>query len=249
MVRARARPARRHPAAGLPLTSQVPPFDPACLAVRGRAGVHKAAWHSRPAGPGQAACPSSTAPPCPPPCPPQVRGELTGDVRKKVNTLVITDVHARDIVDTFVRDSIMDAREFAWESQLRFYWDKGRVSARWGEDGRGGRRPTWQRPSPARLRNASRQRSKPPGLASAPRWPRPGKGGQAAFTLLPCPPLTPPGRPDHPAVHRHVRLRLRVHGPQRQAGHHGADRPLLHDPHHRPHVPPGGGTRRPRRHR
>jgi hypothetical protein len=56
-----------------------------------------------------------------------VRGELGGEVRRKVNTLVITDVHARDIVDTFVRDSVMDAREFAWESQLRFYWDKDRV--------------------------------------------------------------------------------------------------------------------------
>ena len=35
---------------------------------------------------------------------------------------IIIDVHARDIVDKFVRDSILDAREFAWESQLRFYW-------------------------------------------------------------------------------------------------------------------------------
>jgi len=26
------------------------------------------------------------------------------------------DVHARDIVDGFVRDSILDAREFEWES-------------------------------------------------------------------------------------------------------------------------------------
>jgi dynein heavy chain len=34
------------------------------------------------------------------------------------------DVHARDIVDGFVRDSILDAREFEWESQLRFYWDR-----------------------------------------------------------------------------------------------------------------------------
>ena len=32
------------------------------------------------------------------------------------------DVHARDIVSSFVRDSILDAREFEWESQLRFYW-------------------------------------------------------------------------------------------------------------------------------
>jgi len=57
-----------------------------------------------------------------------VRGELTSEARRKVNTLVITDVHGRDIIDGFVRDSVMDAREFAWESQLRFYWDRGLVS-------------------------------------------------------------------------------------------------------------------------
>eukprot|EP00906_Rhabdomonas_costata_P000974 RCo001402 len=44
--------------------------------------------------------------------------------RKKVNTMIIIDVHARDIVDRFVRDSVMDPREFEWESQLRFYWDR-----------------------------------------------------------------------------------------------------------------------------
>jgi dynein heavy chain len=59
---------------------------------------------------------------------PQVRSDLNNDTRRKVNTLIITDVHARDIIDKFVRDSIMDAREFAWESQLRFYWDKSLVS-------------------------------------------------------------------------------------------------------------------------
>jgi dynein heavy chain len=59
----------------------------------------------------------------------QVRGDLSSDARKKVNTLIITDVHGRDIIDTFVRDSIMDAREFAWESQLRFYWDRDLVSS------------------------------------------------------------------------------------------------------------------------
>ena len=36
--------------------------------------------------------------------------------------LIIVDVHARDIVDRFVKDSILDAREFEWESQLKFYW-------------------------------------------------------------------------------------------------------------------------------
>ena len=60
----------------------------------------------------------------PPPVAAQVRSDLNNEVRKKVNTLIIIDVHARDIIDAFVRDSVMDAREFAWESQLRFYWDR-----------------------------------------------------------------------------------------------------------------------------
>lgn len=51
-----------------------------------------------------------------------IRGDIDKLNRSKINTLIITDVHARDIVDTFVRDSILDEREFEWESQLRFYW-------------------------------------------------------------------------------------------------------------------------------
>eukprot|EP01059_Diplonema_ambulator_P016442 TRINITY_DN279_c0_g1_i2.p1 TRINITY_DN279_c0_g1~~TRINITY_DN279_c0_g1_i2.p1 ORF type:complete len:4165 (+),score=1710.28 TRINITY_DN279_c0_g1_i2:209-12703(+) len=50
--------------------------------------------------------------------------QLTSVQRKKINTLIIVDVHGRDIVDRFVRDAILDARDFAWESQLRFYWKK-----------------------------------------------------------------------------------------------------------------------------
>jgi dynein heavy chain len=52
------------------------------------------------------------------------RAEISNQMRKKINTLIIIDVHAKDIIDRFVRDSILDAREFAWESQLRFYWDR-----------------------------------------------------------------------------------------------------------------------------
>ena len=37
--------------------------------------------------------------------------------------MIILDVHARDIVERFVRDSVLSEKEFAWESQLRFYWD------------------------------------------------------------------------------------------------------------------------------
>ncbi|XP_064619187.1 dynein axonemal heavy chain 10-like isoform X2 [Lineus longissimus] len=54
----------------------------------------------------------------------QIRSPLSKNDRKKFNTVLIIDVHARDIIDGFVRDSIMDAREFEWESQLRFYWEK-----------------------------------------------------------------------------------------------------------------------------
>ncbi|KAL0279459.1 UNVERIFIED_CONTAM: hypothetical protein PYX00_001007 [Menopon gallinae] len=54
----------------------------------------------------------------------RVRGELTKNDRKKFNTVLIIDVHARDIIDDFVRDNITEAHEFEWESQLRFYWIK-----------------------------------------------------------------------------------------------------------------------------
>jgi dynein heavy chain len=53
-----------------------------------------------------------------------VRRKISSQTRKKVNTLLIVDVHGRDIVDAFVRDSILNAKEFDWESQLRYYWDK-----------------------------------------------------------------------------------------------------------------------------
>ncbi|KAI8922930.1 hypothetical protein BC831DRAFT_55734 [Entophlyctis helioformis] len=53
-----------------------------------------------------------------------VRSDLSPNDRKKINSQIIVDVHARDIVERFVRDSIMDENEFEWESQLRFYWDR-----------------------------------------------------------------------------------------------------------------------------
>lgn len=45
---------------------------------------------------------------------------LTNNDRKKLDTVLTIDVHIRDIIDGFVRDSIMDAMEFEWESQLRY---------------------------------------------------------------------------------------------------------------------------------
>lgn len=54
----------------------------------------------------------------------EMDNDIDRQYRKKINTLIIVDVHGRDIVDRFVRDSVMDAREFDWESQLRFYWTR-----------------------------------------------------------------------------------------------------------------------------
>ena len=42
-----------------------------------------------------------------------VRTPGTKQQTKRINTLIIIDVHARDIIDTFVRDSVLDEREFA----------------------------------------------------------------------------------------------------------------------------------------
>jgi dynein heavy chain len=39
-----------------------------------------------------------------------VRTDLNGQDRKKINSLIIIDVHARDIVDRFVKDSILDKK-------------------------------------------------------------------------------------------------------------------------------------------
>ncbi|XP_012518857.1 PREDICTED: dynein heavy chain 10, axonemal [Propithecus coquereli] len=54
----------------------------------------------------------------------RITTRLSKNDRKKYNTVLIIDVHARDIVDSFIRGSILEAREFEWESQLRFYWDR-----------------------------------------------------------------------------------------------------------------------------
>lgn len=49
----------------------------------------------------------------------KVREKLTPNDRLKFKTIATIDVHARDIIETFVRDSVLDAQEFSWESQLR----------------------------------------------------------------------------------------------------------------------------------
>lgn len=54
----------------------------------------------------------------------KVRSELSNNDRLKFKTIATIDVHARDIIEAFVRNSVLDAQDFGWESQLRFYWVK-----------------------------------------------------------------------------------------------------------------------------
>ncbi|VDO03424.1 unnamed protein product [Rodentolepis nana] len=54
----------------------------------------------------------------------RIRGELSTNDRAKLVTLLTIDVHARDVVDGFVRNSVIEANSFEWQSQLRFYWSR-----------------------------------------------------------------------------------------------------------------------------
>ncbi|KPJ04007.1 Dynein heavy chain 10, axonemal [Papilio xuthus] len=54
----------------------------------------------------------------------KVRQDLSSNDRLKFRTITTIDVHARDIIEGFVRDNVTEAAAFQWESQLRFYWLK-----------------------------------------------------------------------------------------------------------------------------
>ena len=49
---------------------------------------------------------------------------MTNLQRQIIVALVTTDVHARDIIDDLVKSNVQSIYDFAWQQQLRYYWDE-----------------------------------------------------------------------------------------------------------------------------
>lgn len=51
------------------------------------------------------------------------RGNLKSLQRKVVCTLIIIDVHARDVLTAMIEEGVNSPTDFGWMKQLRYYWD------------------------------------------------------------------------------------------------------------------------------
>jgi dynein heavy chain len=52
-----------------------------------------------------------------------IRGKLTRLQRKILAALITTDVFCKDQIDLFVQEKVQRVNDFAWQQQLRYYWE------------------------------------------------------------------------------------------------------------------------------
>ena len=51
-----------------------------------------------------------------------VRQDLDPLLRRTISSLIVIDVHNRDIVSELVRDRVLSQDAFEWIAHLRYYW-------------------------------------------------------------------------------------------------------------------------------
>lgn len=51
-----------------------------------------------------------------------VKGPLKRVERQILSALIVIEVHARDVTERLVQDSVQNVNDFEWISQLRYYW-------------------------------------------------------------------------------------------------------------------------------